>query len=125
LDPRLRLLAPLAWMAVIFYFSSQSDPSPGIGNLGHVVAHFTEYFVLAALWIWALLPHLGLRALPVAWAIAVVYAISDEWHQSFVPDRDSDPVDVLVDACGAAAAVGLSYWWSTTRAASRRRPTSR
>jgi len=112
-------------MAVIFYFSSQSDPSPGIGNFGHVVAHFTEYFILTALWAWALLPHLGLRALPVAWLIAVVYAISDEWHQSFVPDRDSDPVDVLVDACGAAAAVGVSYWWSVRRAASRPRPTSR
>ena len=124
MDPRVRLLAPIAWMALIFYFSSQSDPSPGIGNFGHVVAHFTEYFVLTTLWAWALLPHLGLRALPVAWAIAVVYAISDEWHQSFVPDRDSDPVDVLVDACGAAAAVGVSFLL-VRRATWRRRQTSR
>ena len=107
MDPRARVLAPIAWMAVIFYLSSQSDPSPGIGNLGHVVAHFTEYFVLTSLWAWALIPHLGLRALPVAWLIAVAYAITDEWHQSFVPDRDSDPVDVLVDSVGAAAAVAL------------------
>jgi VanZ family protein len=112
-------------MAVIFYFSSQSDASPGIGNFGHIVAHFTEYFILTGLWAWALLPALGLRALGVAFVIAVVYAISDEWHQSFVPNRDSDPVDVLVDSAGVATALALSYWWSARRAASRRRPTSR
>lgn len=120
----LRALAPLAWMAVIFYFSSQSDPSPGIGNFGHVVAHFTEYAILATLWVWALLPGLGgLRALGAAAAICVVYAISDEWHQSFVAGRDSDPVDVLVDSAGVAFALALSYL-SVRRAASRRRPTS-
>jgi VanZ family protein len=110
-------------MAVIFYLSSQSDPSPGIGNFGHVVAHFTEYFVLAGLWAWALLPALGLRALAVAFVVAVVYAISDEWHQSFVPRRDSDPVDVLVDTAGAAAVVFVSFLL-VRRAASRRLPTS-
>jgi VanZ family protein len=125
LSRRVRLLAPLVWMAVIFVGSAQSDPSPGIGNLGHVVAHFTEYFILASLWAWALLPSLGLRALAVAGTICVLYAISDEWHQSFVPGRDSDPVDVLVDSVGVAAALALSYWWTTRRAASRRRPTSR
>ena len=109
-------------MAVIFYLSSKSDPSPGIGDLGHVIAHFTEYFVLASLWAWALLPLLGLRALAIAGAISVLYAISDEFHQSFVPGRDSDPVDVLVDTLGIAIATWLM---SRTRAASRRRPTSR
>ena len=101
-------------MAVIFYASSQSDPSPGIGNFGHIVAHFSEYAILATLWFWAL----------AAWVICVLYAISDEWHQSFVPNRDSDPVDVLVDACGAAAAVAFNWRLSVRRAASRRRPTS-
>jgi VanZ family protein len=121
---RARVLAPLAWMAVIFYFSAQSDPSPGIGNFGHVVAHFTEYFILTGLWAWALLPALGVRALAVAFVVAVLYAISDEWHQSFVPRRDSDPVDVLVDGTGAATAVVVSYLL-VRRAAPRRHPTSR
>ena len=113
-------------MAVIFYASSKSDPSPGIGDLGHVIGHFTEYAILATLWFWALAPSMSLRAAALtAWGICVLYAISDEWHQSFVPDRDSDPVDVLVDACGAATAVAVSWWWSARRAALRRRPTSR
>jgi VanZ family protein len=112
-------------MAVIFYASSQSDPSPGIGNFGHIVAHFTEYAILATLWFWALFPQLGARnAAAATWLICVAYAVSDEWHQSFVPDRDSDPVDVMVDACGAAAAVAFSWWLSARQAASRRRSTS-
>ena len=48
-----------------------------------------------------------------AWAAAVAYAISDEVHQWFVPGRQSDPIDVLLDATGAA--VGLAGWWLLTR----------
>jgi VanZ family protein len=116
-----RVLAPLAWMAVIFYFSSKSDPSPGIGDLGHIVAHFTEYFALASLWAWALVPLLANvpRALALTGAICVLYAISDEWHQSFVPNRDSDPVDVLVDSAGVITALALSYWWARRRVTGR------
>lgn len=105
---RVRALAPLLWMAVIFYGSAQADPAPGFGNLAHVIAHFSEYALLAALWIWALIPALGRRAAVVSAAICVLYSVSDELHQSFVPHRDSDPVDVLVDSVGIAVVVGLS-----------------
>ena len=44
-----------------------------------------EYAALAALWIWALGPLIGDRAWPVAAAIALAFAVSDEIHQSFVP----------------------------------------
>lgn len=96
-------------MAVIFFYSGQSDPSPGLSQLGHVVAHFTEYAILAGLWCFALVPTLGAKGLVAAAAISILYAVSDEIHQSFVDGRDSDPVDVLVDSAGVAAAVGLSY----------------
>jgi VanZ family protein len=36
--------------------------------------------------------------------ITVAYAISDEWHQSFVEGRHGSPVDVLIDTAGAGAA---------------------
>ena len=109
-------------MAAIFYFSAQQSVGPELPAFTRVIAHFSEYFILAGLWIWALLPALGRRALVVGAAIAFAYAISDEFHQSFVPGRDSDPVDVLVDTIGIATATWLM---SKTRAASRRRPTSR
>jgi len=117
-----RALAPLALMALIFYLSGQESAGPDLPAFTRVIAHFTEYALLTALWGWALLPVLGGRALAVAAAIAFVYALSDELHQSYVPGRDSDPVDVLVDTAGIATA---TWAMSMRRAALRRRPTSR
>jgi VanZ family protein len=101
----LRALAPVAMMGLIFYLSDQPSVGPELPAWTRVVAHFGEYFVLAALWIWALSPGLRARALPLAAAISLLYAISDEYHQSFVPGRVSDPLDVLADAAGIAAAL--------------------
>jgi VanZ family protein len=44
----------------------------------------------------------------VAAAIAFAYALSDEFHQSFVEGRDADPLDIAVDACGIAFAFAVS-----------------
>jgi VanZ family protein len=100
-----RAVVPLALMGVIFYLSAQPDPGPDVGSAGRVVAHFSEYALLAALWIWALAPSLGPRAILAAAVISLLYAISDEYHQSFVPGRDADPVDVGVDGAGILAAI--------------------
>lgn len=89
-------------MALIFYLSAQESVGPDLPGWTRVVAHFSEYALLAALWAWALSPALGRRALLAAAAISLLYAISDEYHQSFVEGRDSDPVDALVDAAGIA-----------------------
>jgi VanZ family protein len=105
--------AVLAWMGLIYWFSAQSS----FALLDHVwqpsllsiAAHFTEYAVLAAL-LWLALrktPALARLATPVAFGLAVLYALSDEWHQSFVPGRYPDGRDVLVDALGAAVALWL------------------
>jgi len=110
-----RATAPLALMVVIFYLSAQSDPGPDVGYAGTLLAHFGEYALLAALWSWALAPTLGRRTLLAAAAISLLYAISDEYHQSFVPGRDSDPLDVLVDAAGIATALVLIRLWSRGR----------
>jgi VanZ family protein len=39
--------------------------------------------------------------------IAVVYGVTDEWHQAFVPGRHADVADVLADAVGAVLAVAV------------------
>ena len=107
-SPVVRALAPLALMALIFLFAAQETVPGDPTELGHIVGHFFEYALLAALWAWALAPALGRRALAAAAAISLLYAISDEWHQSFVDGRHSDPLDVLVDSCGIAFALLLS-----------------
>lgn len=119
-----RALAPLALMALIFYLSGQESVGPELPAFTRVIAHFSEYALLAALWAWALGPWLGRRAIPAAAAIAMLYAISDEFHQSFIEGRDSDPVDVLVDWCGIVVALWVVSRLGARRAASRRPPTS-
>ena len=116
----LRFIAPLLWMALIFYMSSRTSVGPDLPEFTRWIAHFTEYATLAVLWLWALAPSLGRRAILAAALISALYAISDEWHQSFVEGRESDPKDFLIDCIGITA--GL---WLAQRVSSRRRPTSR
>ena len=108
LDP---WLPPLALMAVIFALSAQPDLTSGLGLLdliGRKVLHMAEYALLCLLWWRALRTVLpGARAIPVALAVSVLYAASDEYHQSFVEGRDSDALDVATDAAGIATALGL------------------
>ncbi|PYI93127.1 MAG: VanZ family protein [Verrucomicrobia bacterium] len=74
-------------------------------------AHLTEYAILAALLSRALRliqQQVG-RAFLVSFLIAAVYAVLDEFHQSFVASRTGSPWDVLIDCAGALAGV-LIYW---------------
>jgi VanZ family protein len=54
-----------------------------------------------------------------AFLLTVLYACTDELHQSFVPTRDGQITDVLIDGCGAFAAL-LLIWvlgrWRSSRA---------
>jgi VanZ family protein len=46
-----------------------------------------------------------------AWAIAVAYGVTDEWHQSFVPGRSAELRDLAADAMGALlAAIAVGAW---------------
>jgi VanZ family protein len=47
------------------------------------------------------------QAIALAFAAAVAYAATDEFHQHFVEGRHGTPVDVGIDALGAAAAALL------------------
>ena len=109
---RYRWLAVVAWMAVIFFLSAQPDlPHPGSGWLDLLIssgAHVLVFGVLAWLLAWAL--DQRRRGLGLALAVALVYALSDEFHQSFVPGRHPDPLDLVCDAAGALIGLGLWAW---------------
>ena len=111
----LRSAAPfvpaLALMALIFAFSAMPSDDPDKGLLVLLLrkaTHFSEYFVLTALWWWALSTRMRARnAVLPAVAIAVAYAVSDEWHQTFVDGRVGTWTDVLIDSAGALTAAWL------------------
>lgn len=64
------------------------------------------YAVLMGFWFRALSDKLSIKK-AIAWAfiITVFYAISDEYHQTFVAHREGTIRDVLIDS-GAALIVG-------------------
>ncbi len=81
-------------------------------------AHVTEYAILALLlWrglrttFWRAAAGWPWRCALAAWGGAVGFAITDEWHQMFVPGRQGSPWDVLIDSLGAAAGLGMLWWF--------------
>jgi VanZ family protein len=94
---------PLALMGLIYFLSAQPDLSTGLGNIdlvGRKFVHAGEYGALWLLWVRAL----GYRRAALAAAICVLYAGTDEFHQTFVQGRHGTPVDVLIDSTGVALA---------------------
>ena len=97
-------LPVLVWAAVIFTFSSIPDLGTGLGGWDLVIrklAHAAEYAILGALLVRAT----GSRSL--AFTLAVFYAASDEFHQTFVEGRAGAVHDVAIDAVGAAIGIAL------------------
>ncbi len=128
----------LLWMALIFFFStgelSASNTSrilrpllvwlfPAISEqrilLVHLItrkaAHFTEYAILALLASRAFISS-SHEALRRRWAsvtllLVVLYSLSDEFHQLFVPSRSASIYDSLIDMAGGLTALTLYASW--------------
>ncbi len=103
----LRTVPMILVMGIIFIFSAQPGdslhlpPLPGIDK----VAHAAVYGALAASTIFAFNARYKeekSRVVMVATGLlCFCYALSDEFHQSFVPGRSPSGLDVLADVCGA------------------------
>ncbi len=114
----------IAYMAGIFVLSSLPVPPPAgeaLAVVGDKALHVLEYLLLAlllALSVGSSLPPRLRRWAPlIALAVAVVYAATDEFHQSFVPGRDANVLDYVADLVGATlgAAVQAAWSWRAAR----------
>jgi VanZ family protein len=101
-------------MGLIFAISAQPAlPSvPGWGDLLlKKTVHALAYGVLTGLFLRALRGHWadhGLIRL-VSIGLAIAYALSDEYHQTFVPGRHGNLIDVVVDTVGIVGAMVLDW----------------
>ena len=134
------------WASVIFFFSTDIFSSANTaGALGPILqqifpqltpdhidrihavirklGHFTEYFIFGWLLWRALRSHDAMpsRRLALSIVITLLYAASDEWHQSFVPSRTSSMIDVLIDTIGSIC--GISF--ARLRSVSSRSPVTK
>jgi len=101
-------------MGIIFYLSRQPydfaelPPLLGVDKLLHIIA----YSSLAGTFLYGLQPfiHSSNRSViaVVIVLFCIIYGISDEFHQSFIPGRFPSIWDVLADGLGALLVVG---WW--------------
>ncbi len=110
-------IALVLWMTMIFLASSgylafwmSADGTEEVfGLFNYIVrksAHFGEFAILTYLWlrsIWLREDRLNV-SIGRSVGLSILYAITDELHQSYVPERQGIWSDVLFDAAGALAA---------------------
>lgn len=104
-------LPPLAWMGVIFYLSGRTGSElhslfPFIKDFNP--GHFLAYFILGSLVYRSLTRSAAIRHAAL-WTVffSIVYGLTDEFHQSFVPGRSPELRDLLNDTAGAVLSVLL------------------
>ena len=124
----LRGLPPLAWTALIAWFSTDSWSTTQTASLllpllhrllpwaapeqlevlhwlARKAAHAAEYGVLAALWSRALGSRDAWRSWLAPLGLSILTAALDELHQSTTLTRTANAADVLLDSAGASAAL--------------------
>lgn len=136
---KITIIACILWMGFIFHMSSNtgiisndeshkivhfiqqianklsfSVKNTDITQINHIVrknGHVLEYIILAILAGTALFTYnlKGKKAVIYILFICLFYAVTDEFHQMFVPGRTSLVSDVLIDFSGAILGIGIYY----------------
>lgn len=118
-QPVLKVLPAALMMLAIFLFSARPSNGLPMSLLQKILykgGHVVGYAMLATSY-WRAFGFKDKRQW-VAWLLAVFYAATDEYHQSFVFGRHSTAFDVLVyDNIGALTAL-----WLAGKFAKRKQP---
>jgi VanZ family protein len=113
-------------MGLIFFFSSlPSEKIPYYGELDYIIkkgSHALGYGLLGLSYYYAL-PR-GLSRI-YRWVLALImtilFALSDEYHQSFVQGRTSSLRDVAIDCLGTIVALFLGAGYSSNSRSNSKR----
>ncbi len=109
----------MAYAAFIFFLSSLSHPLPESVQkyFSDWILHGVEYGVFGFLLIRALQGTFEKQSRSflfiTALILGILYGVSDEWHQSFVPNRQSSAHDVAADGLGVF--LGALVWVKRSR----------
>ncbi len=101
----------LAASAILFTLSSFPIRQPARLPQLDKVEHVCAYFLLALSYFNAGSVggrRIGRAVAAGSWLAVVAFGISDEWHQSFVPGRSAEMLDVLADAVGGALGIAAA-----------------
>ncbi len=105
----------LLWASAIF--AGSSVPGRSLPDFSVLSADKLLHAGVYAVFAW-----FGMSALRTLWPafrgcrfygsvflVHLLYGLSDEWHQSFVPNRSCELFDLLADAAGVGIAMVLYY----------------
>jgi VanZ family protein len=103
-----RIIGPL----ILWLFPHTSPETlASVHFITRKIAHFTEYAILGFLAARAFRtsprPSISRRWILICATLIVVYALMDEYHQSFVPSRTASVWDSLIDMAGGLTALLL------------------
>jgi VanZ family protein len=106
--------------ALLWLFPHITEPQIAVVHfLVRKLSHFSEYAILA---VFAARAFQGSakRGLRQKWFLAslvliVIYAFSDEIHQSFEPSRTASIYDSLIDIAGGVTALLITLCWQRRR----------
>ena len=121
----IRWLPSIAMMGAIFFFSSlPSSRIPHYGSLDLLIkkgGHAIGFGLLGLSYYFALPRRLSriYRGM-TAFLMVVLFALSDEYHQSFVQGRTSSLTDVFIDTFGALVAISVAAGYSSNSRSSPR-----
>ncbi|WP_422445626.1 VanZ family protein [Thermoanaerobacterium sp. DL9XJH110] len=124
-------LTVIIWCIIIFWFTASpmatgdntakiiaentSLPYNGVEMVNVIIrkyAHLMVFGILALLFRRAINP--ARHAYFLAWGFTRLYALSDEWHQAFVPGRSASIRDVILDSAGALMFLAIHYFRKQT-----------
>ena len=106
-------IAAVFFMAAPLFIEAQKIGQVNtLPHLMHKVEHFLYYGTMAFL----LARGLGRRWFWLALLIVPLIGALDEWHQFYIPGRNSSAWDFLTDAVGAGVAVCGYWWWGRRKA---------
>lgn len=102
----IRFLPAVLWMGFIFYLSSRSTAGIPLTGTDRFLLlktfHLIEYAVLT------FFLNIGYRRSAPSAVTAYLYALTDEFHQTFIPGREGKFADTLIDILGIL--IGLFFY---------------
>lgn len=123
-NKKFNLILVIIWMTIIFIMSSFNSTESSsqsnfivdiVANIFHItntstlsiiirkLAHYTEYLILGILVM--NLNNNKSKSIYLSIIICLLYAISDEFHQSFVPGRSCQLYDIAIDSLGSLSGI--------------------
>ena len=123
-NKKLNLILVIIWMTIIFIMSSFNSTESSsqsnfivdiVANIFHItntstlsiiirkLAHYTEYLILGILVM--NLNNNKSKSIYLSIIICLLYAISDDFHQFFVPGRSCQILDIAIDFLGSLTGI--------------------